>query len=222
MKLNRIATMSCGTTTCGSWLCAVAASVLIGGLADGLGCQAGSGDGGGANCVEEGTEFQYFQSRDTDVNELWEELAETLSGVRRSCGEICVTEAGRERVRKELGVWSAELEKEVDCAALFANEDIDADSKFPVPPYKVRVISIAFMAFCLHIQGVPMNTENHSLYVFCMYYFEAELPEMSTYVSSLGGHAVCTVVEELYYRKEGLNSSSSKTYDGTIVYLFTY
>ena len=126
VKMNRIAIKSsCTTATCGRWLCFVAL-VLIGGLAI-LERQTGSGY------------LWHFQSRAADVSELWEELAETLSGVRRSCGEVCVTEAGRERARKEPGVWAAELEKEVDCAALFADEDIDADSKFPRPPHKVCV-----------------------------------------------------------------------------------
>ncbi len=57
--------------------------------------------------------------------------------IRESCGEICETRADRERVRRTRGVWSAELEKRVDCAALFSNPYIDADSDFEKPPQKV-------------------------------------------------------------------------------------
>ena len=47
------------------------------------------------------------------------------------------TREGKERIRRQWGVWSPELEKEVDCAALFSNPDFDASTKFGRPLLKV-------------------------------------------------------------------------------------
>ncbi len=78
------------------------------------------------------------KTRDIDVSEILEELAFSLKSIKKSCGEICETREGHERVKKDFGVWSKELEKEVDCKALFSNKEIDAESKFARPLLKVR------------------------------------------------------------------------------------
>ncbi len=40
-------------------------------------------------------------------------------------------------MRNPNGVWTAELEKDVDCPALFSNPDIDSSSVFMRPPRRV-------------------------------------------------------------------------------------
>ncbi len=74
------------------------------------------------------------------MNDVLDRLNERLAGIRKSCGEICETREGRERSRRR-GVWSEELEKEVDCKAIFSNPDIDAMSEYPKPPKRVRINS---------------------------------------------------------------------------------
>ncbi len=50
---------------------------------------------------------------------------------------FCFQREEKERVRNPNGVWTAELEKDVDCPALFSNPDIDSSSVFMRPPRRV-------------------------------------------------------------------------------------
>ena len=61
-----------------------------------------------------------------------EQLKETLAGIKWSCGELCDTSM----VGKP-GEFFDFIEKQIDCDALFGNDDIDKPGTFLSPPSKI-------------------------------------------------------------------------------------
>ncbi len=132
---------------CSTWRRSVVPVLLAGLLIDTLSEGASDGPRGGQKpCQEEEREegpppvSAYFASRESPPTEwLLEDLGTKLGRVREACGQICETrEGGREDgARATPGVWAEQLEKDVNCTALFAEGDIDGKSMFVRPPRRV-------------------------------------------------------------------------------------
>ena len=84
---------------------------------------------------------KYFQSKNIDVNEIYERLSAKLASIKESCSQICdISEKNENRYKtgSGKGVWGMdEMEKSVECRALFENEEIDRESELIAPPKKV-------------------------------------------------------------------------------------
>ena len=64
--------------------------------------------------------------------EIHQELQETLKGIKESCGELCNT-----NIKGVKGKYYNFIKKEVNCDALFENQDIDRPSQFYSPPARI-------------------------------------------------------------------------------------
>lgn len=91
-------------------------------------------DGGDCNANENSK--KPFISREVDVNEVYEQLKLKIKSIRKDCGEVCETREEKTRVVAK-GKYFDEIEKEVDCEAIFANEDIDSMGGLARPYKKV-------------------------------------------------------------------------------------
>ena len=63
---------------------------------------------------------------------VYENLKKTVASVRKSCGEIC-----DQSITGKPGKYFDEIQKKVDCDALFSNPDIDDPSQFHDPPKRI-------------------------------------------------------------------------------------
>ena len=64
--------------------------------------------------------------------EAYENLKKTVQSVKKSCGDVCnLAKTGKP------GKYFDEIEKDINCPALFSNPDIDLYSEFQSPPKRI-------------------------------------------------------------------------------------
>ena len=65
--------------------------------------------------------------------EKYENLKKNLNSIKKSCGDVCDQSKQENHTSK---YWNP-IEKVIDCVGLFNSSDIDIDSEFEYPPYKI-------------------------------------------------------------------------------------
>ena len=70
----------------------------------------------------------------TTNKQKYENLKKSLKSIKNSCGDICDQSITRQENNTKY--WN-HIEKNIDCVGLFSNYDIDVNSEFEYPPYKI-------------------------------------------------------------------------------------